>query len=210
MIGLGVSHRCLKLGQVHIALLTVSRSMAIRLFEDKQHANLYATYRPSHGETIFKHILQFYDSGKGDNCNYELAVDVGCGNGQSSQPLCQYFKRVIGTDVSESQIKAAQKDAANLSFKVGPGENLEFLEDNSTDLITLSSAIHWLNWDKFYPEVKRVLKPGGVIAAYAYGNCTLDSEKANLVLQDVRCFSLYTHFALYSNNLQKTSRFICH
>ena len=39
---------------------------------------------------------------------YHLAVDVGCGSGQSTRPLAPYFKKVIGVDVSEAQIAKAR------------------------------------------------------------------------------------------------------
>ncbi|GBM62590.1 hypothetical protein AVEN_34028-1, partial [Araneus ventricosus] len=38
----------------------------------------------------------------------ETAVDVGCGNGQSTVILAPYFKRVHGSDVSETQIEQAK------------------------------------------------------------------------------------------------------
>ena len=37
-----------------------------------------------------------------------LAVDVGCGSGQSTNLLAPLFKRVVGLDVSESQIRVAE------------------------------------------------------------------------------------------------------
>lgn len=36
------------------------------------------------------------------------------------------------------------------------------------DLITVAVAVHWFDFDKFYREVNRVLKPGGVIAVWTY------------------------------------------
>jgi 2-polyprenyl-3-methyl-5-hydroxy-6-metoxy-1,4-benzoquinol methylase len=39
-----------------------------------------------------------------------LAVDVGCGSGQSTQVLSPHFSRVVGLDVSEAQIKIAAKN----------------------------------------------------------------------------------------------------
>jgi ubiquinone/menaquinone biosynthesis C-methylase UbiE len=51
-----------------------------------------------------------------DDCNIlflqyegplELAYDVGCGSGQSTSFLAPYFKRVIGTDISSSQVEQA-------------------------------------------------------------------------------------------------------
>ena len=43
------------------------------------------------------------------------------------------------------------------------------LSDHSADLITVAQAIHWFNFDVFYAEVRRVLKPKGCLAVIGYG-----------------------------------------
>ena len=40
--------------------------------------------------------------------------------------------------------------------------------ERNQDLVTVAQAIHWFDLEKFYAEAKRVLKPGGVIAAWTY------------------------------------------
>lgn len=42
------------------------------------------------------------------------------------------------------------------------------LPDQSLDLITCSQCFHWFNFENFYAEVKRLLKPGGVLALITY------------------------------------------
>lgn len=150
--------------------------MAMGRFADKDQALLYAQYRPTYPDSVYTTIVNYMK--KGGNCGFELAVDVGCGSGQSSVPLCRSFEHVIGYDISECQIEHAPKDIENLTFRVGPGEDLSFLKNGSTDLITSAQALHWLDRDKFYSEVRRVLKPGGVFAAYGYGISVLDKPEA--------------------------------
>jgi len=36
------------------------------------------------------------------------------------------------------------------------------------DLVTVASAIHWFDLEKFYAEVRRVVKPGGTVAVWTY------------------------------------------
>ena len=50
---------------------------------------------------------------------------------------------------------------------MSPGETLN-VEDSSIDLLTVCQAVHWFDLDTFYKEVKRVLKPNGVLALYGY------------------------------------------
>ncbi|WP_211263129.1 methyltransferase domain-containing protein [Thioalkalivibrio nitratireducens] len=37
------------------------------------------------------------------------------------------------------------------------------------DLITVGQALHWFDFPAFYAEAARVLRPGGVLAAWGYG-----------------------------------------
>jgi ubiquinone/menaquinone biosynthesis C-methylase UbiE len=159
--------------------------MSIRLFDEKQHASLYAKYRPTYPGTVYTTIENYYKENKNDSCNFELAVDIGCGNGQSSVPLTKTFKKVIGYDVSEQQIASAPREIENLTFRVGPGEDLSFLNNDEVDLITVAQALHWMNIEKLYDEVRRVIKPGGVFVAYGYGNNVLDREKAQFAVNEV-------------------------
>ncbi|GLJ23063.1 hypothetical protein SUGI_0435200 [Cryptomeria japonica] len=47
--------------------------------------------------------------------------------------------------------------------------------ESSVDLVTAATAVHWFDLDKFYAQVKQVLKkPGGVIAVWAYWNLSVD------------------------------------
>ena len=164
--------------------------MAIRLFEGQEHAKLYAQYRPTYPDEMHEEIVEYCTSGDKTKLPLELAVDVGCGSGQSTRPLCRYFRHVIGSDVSQEQIKSAisqtdDSEGAKLSFHTGPGEDLSFIKDSSVDLLTIAQALHWLNLDTFYAEVMRVLKPGGVFAAYGYGNNVLDVPEAERLQHEV-------------------------
>lgn len=45
--------------------------------------------------------------GNGNGAKWNLALDVGCGAGQGTVRLCDYFHKVIGIDTSVSQIHCA-------------------------------------------------------------------------------------------------------
>ena len=106
------------------------------------------------------------------------ALDIGCGSGQSTVALSQHFKEVIGADVSEAQLaQTPQGLPGAVSFRVSSAEDLSFQASGSVDLVTVASAIHWIDLDQFYPEVERVLRPGGVLAVYGYSLTVLDSDE---------------------------------
>lgn len=96
----------------------------------------------------------------------ELAWDCATGNGQAAIELAEVFDRVIATDASESQIANAEP-YERIEYRVAPAEE-SGLESGSFDLVMVAQALHWLNHDQFYPEVRRVLKTNGAFAASAY------------------------------------------
>jgi SAM-dependent methyltransferase len=62
-----------------------------------------------------------------------------------------------------------------IEYRVATAED-SGLESNSVDLITVAQALHWFDLERFYAEVRRVLKPRGVIAATAYKLATISPE----------------------------------
>ncbi|KAL1479633.1 hypothetical protein MTO96_051691 [Rhipicephalus appendiculatus] len=97
------------------------------------------------------------------SCKDGLCVDVGCGPGQSTELFCPHFRKVVGTDISETQIGLARAacTAKNVSFEVSNAESLPF-DDGTVALVSTVNALHWFRWDAFFAEVRRVLVDGGV------------------------------------------------
>jgi SAM-dependent methyltransferase len=50
---------------------------------------------------------------------------------------------------------------------VEPAEQVS-LRSGACDLVTVAVAVHWFDLDRFYAEVRRVLKPAGVLAVWTY------------------------------------------
>ncbi|XP_078507134.1 uncharacterized protein LOC144767607 isoform X1 [Lissotriton helveticus] len=139
--------------------------MSLRYFERKAHSRLYQKHMIREPGELQKLILSYLKEKKGRP--YELAVDVGCGTGQSTRVLASYFQKVVGIDISEAQIQEAENCPCipNVSYRVAAAEHLPF-EDSSVDLITASVAAHWFNSEEFFREADRVLKPNGCLAMY--------------------------------------------
>lgn len=123
-------------------------------------ADLYAKYRPGYPAELFDFILSQVKE-------RNAAWDCATGNGQSAKMLSRSFKKVFATDISQNQLDNAVQ-AENIIYSVQPAEATTFPE-NSFDLVTVSQAIHWLRFDEFYKEVKRVGRPGSWISVWMYG-----------------------------------------
>ncbi|XP_027731038.1 putative methyltransferase DDB_G0268948 [Vombatus ursinus] len=141
--------------------------MSVQLFEGKDHAAIYQKYRFPPSPDLLNIIFSYLEEKKGKP--YDLAVDVGCGSGQSTWLLVPHFARVLGTDISEAQIEQAKRipSPSHVSYCVFPAEALP-VEDGSVDLLTAFAAAHWFDIQPFMRELERVLKPGGSVSLSSY------------------------------------------
>ncbi len=89
------------------------------------------------------------------------------------------FDEVCATDVSDEQITNAPSHP-RISYSVSPSEKTSF-DDNAFDLVCVAQALHWFDFDRFWPEVKRVLKPGGVFSAWGYTWLHVDRDIDGLI-----------------------------
>jgi len=119
----------------------------------------YASFRPESPDSVFEFLYK--------NLNgFGTAWDCGTGNGQVAARLADRFDKVIATDISEEQLKLAQRKD-NIEYRKERAEQT-LIADASVDLITIAQAIHWFDFDSFYREVRRVARPGAIIAAWTY------------------------------------------
>ncbi|BBM03666.1 class I SAM-dependent methyltransferase [Microbulbifer sp. GL-2] len=136
-----------------------------KLFNDK--SALYEGARPSYPSELFECLSNLSPSN-------ELAWDCACGNGQAAVGLADKFDNIYATDISEEQIKNS-KAHSKINYTVAPSEKCE-LPSESCDLVCVAQALHWFDYDAFWPEVLRVLKPGGIFSAWGYNWPILESN----------------------------------
>jgi len=85
--------------------------------------------------------------------------------------LAEVFERIIATDASEKQIANAERHQ-QVEYRVATAEK-SGLASSSVDLITVAQALHWFDLDRFEAEARRVAKPRGIVAAWAYKLATV-------------------------------------
>ena len=124
----------------------------------------YAKFRPRYPKELFRWLASVAPSN-------ELAWDCATGSGQAAVELADVFDHVIATDGSERQI-ANTEPHSGVEYRVATAET-SGLKSSSADLITVAQALHWFDLQRFYAEVRRILKPQGVIAAWAYKLATV-------------------------------------
>ena len=109
----------------------------------------------------------------------QAAWDAGCGSGQLSTILPARFARVIATDPSADQIAQARAHPA-VEYRQASAE-ASGLEAGSVDLAVAAQAAHWFDLPRYYAEVGRVVRPGGLVALLAYGVVHVDRDLIAIV-----------------------------
>jgi SAM-dependent methyltransferase len=127
----------------------------------------YAAHRPTYPARLFAELAARAPSA-------DLAWDCATGNGQAAVGLAAHFRRVIATDASEAQVASATPHE-RVSYRVALAES-SGLDSASVALVTVAQALHWLDLDRFFAEVRRVLVPRGVIAAWCYTLLEVDDR----------------------------------
>jgi ubiquinone/menaquinone biosynthesis C-methylase UbiE len=101
-------------------------------------------------------------------------ADLGCGTGLSTFIWKGHADRIVGVEpnddmrgkaTSKLALTADSDKSESISFVKGYSDQLE-LADESIDIVTCSQSFHWMEPVGTLNEVGRVLKDGGVFAAY--------------------------------------------
>ena len=147
----------------------------------------YAKNRPGYHPDLYKTIIDQHTSTGGQ---LNTLLDIGCGPGTAVRALAQQFTHAIGLDPSEGMINHARSliDPSSTSepirFDIASAEDLGShlsppIQDSSVDLITASTAAHWFDMARFWPQAARVLKPSGTVALWTTGTINMHPSTPN-------------------------------
>ena len=167
-----------------------------RFFESAEIAEYYVKYRQNYTPEVSQRVMTFYNNQQQFQTHLptklDFMVDVGCGSGQSTNIFQPYFKKISGFDISAEQIKQAklQNKFDNIDYMEGCAENIP-VEDKSVDLILAGTAAHWFDLEKFFDEVKRVLKPTGCLAIFFHVDPILSLISATSVDQSKKASDIF-------------------
>jgi SAM-dependent methyltransferase len=131
------------------------------------HAAVYASFRPGYPPALFDFVSSL-------PARHALAWDCATGNGQAAVDLAERFDRVVATDASAEQIALAVPHP-KVEYRQALAEE-SGLASGSVDLVTVATALHWFDFERFYAEVERVLAPGGALVAWAYNLARVTPE----------------------------------
>ena len=98
-----------------------------------------------------------------------LVVDLGSGTGLSTRVWADRAAVVVGVEANAQMRAHAEKQttAANIRYEQRYSSRTG-IRDDSADIVTCAQSLHWMEPESTFAEVARILRPGGVFAAYDY------------------------------------------
>ncbi len=118
--------------------------------------------------SITRQTQRLIDEWMSRHASGATALDYCCGQGLTTIDLARHGATAYGIDIAGEEIRLATQHAfkagcaASTHFSVMDAEQLTF-PDQTFDLIVCNGVLHHLDLRYAYPELARVLKPGGRI-----------------------------------------------
>ncbi len=131
-------------------------------------AEHYDTYRPSPPYALTGLLTQLAQV-----AIPSLVVDLGSGTGLSTLLWAERAKAVLGIEPNDDMLQVARKKLNSLpsntpiSFQQAAASKTG-LPDGCADIVTCAQSFHWMEPEHTLAEIARILRPGGVFAAYDY------------------------------------------
>ena len=91
-------------------------------------------------------------------------ADVGAGTGIFTRLVAGLGHDVVGVEPDPRMRSRFVASSPGLDVVAGSAESLP-LASESVDAVTAAQAVHWFDGPRAFPEIARVLRPGGVFAS---------------------------------------------
>lgn len=154
----------------------------------------YLSNRPRYPDHLYDWVRRYVARHASLSPSSErVLLDLGCGPGFAAFPLLNDFARggLIGVDTGKGMIEIAPKalsawlegtrysnpwdhpgrgGSPGARFVVGSSDDLKGLVgDQEVDVVIAATAAHWFSYEETWRELTRVVKPGGGVVWWTYG-----------------------------------------
>lgn len=98
-----------------------------------------------------------------------VVVDLGSGTGLSTRPWAAIADKVVGVEPNAAMRGFSERvtEMVNVSY-LDRSSYETGLPDAVVDIVTAAQSLQWMRPEHLFPEVGRILRPGGVFCAYNY------------------------------------------
>lgn len=90
-------------------------------------------------------------------------LELGAGTGKLTEVLVGLGHDVHATDPDGQMLERLRENLPDVRTSVATAEEIP-APDASYDVVVVAQAFHWFDHDRAFPEIARVLKPGGRLA----------------------------------------------
>lgn len=124
----------------------------------------YDTFRPTPPPVLVDVLTQLAEVARP-----AFVVDLGCGTGLSTRAWAGRADEVVGIEANEVMLAEAVRRTRVPSMRYEHAySSATGLAGGVADIVTCAQSLHWMEPETTFPEIARILRPGGVFAAYDY------------------------------------------
>lgn len=137
----------------------------------------YAKFRDIYPAAFYESIVE-----RGFCIRGQRVLDLGTGTGVLPRNLYPHGAKWCGTDISPEQIEQAKQLAIaadmDIDFRTASAETTDY-PDTSFDVVTACQCYWYFDPAKAYPNIARMLKPGGKLVLLYMGWLAAEDSIAN-------------------------------
>ncbi|SMD21238.1 class I SAM-dependent methyltransferase [Lentzea albidocapillata] len=122
-------------------------------------AGAYAEHRPDYPVAAIRWALE--PLGTSERLD---VLDLAAGTGKLTSGLVAEGHRVTAVEPNEQMLSELVRRVHDVRALPGHAEHIP-VPDSTVDAVFVGTAFHWFDQEKALPEIARVLRPGGVLAA---------------------------------------------
>ncbi|MDF2540452.1 MAG: Methyltransferase [Herbinix sp.] len=124
------------------------------------HSNEYLKYRHAYPDEFITYLYE--EVGVSESSSI---ADIGSGTGKLSKQLLLQGSKVYCVEPNQHMRETAEKELGNFLDFISISGTAEdtTLPDSSVDFITVGTAFHWFDEERFKKECQRILKPKGKV-----------------------------------------------
>lgn len=130
-------------------------------FDSESTARHYAASRPSYPDALFDALDELL-AGRLAGAD---VIDVAAGTGIATRQLVARGANVTAVELAAAMVGELVEGTPGARVVQASGNALPFA-DACADVVTVAQAWHWLDQRRALDEVRRVLRPGGVLALW--------------------------------------------
>ncbi|KAF1349188.1 hypothetical protein BDV97DRAFT_370383 [Delphinella strobiligena] len=147
---------------------------------DEKFWNNYLKGRPQPPDTFFDRVFNYHKAKHGA---FDIAHDVGAGNGPYANRLKAKFNHVMISDIAVSNVELAKTRLGmeGFSYRTAKVEEVDDIPAGSVDLVFATNVMHFPDQKLAMKAVAKQLKSGGSFAAALFGPARFEDGK----LQDL-------------------------